>query len=69
MPAVAEAEGRITADAMYTLGEISQRMKLGTHALRMARRAGLPVRYIGRRGFVLGKDLIAYVEASGRDQK
>jgi hypothetical protein len=62
-------EGRITADSVYTLAEIQQRLGLGVHAIRMARRAGLPERYIGRRGFVLGKDLIAYIESSAKSKK
>ena len=63
------AEGRITADSMYTLDEIRERMKLGTHALRVARRDGLPVRYIGRRGYVLGADLIEYVRGNAKTDK
>lgn len=63
---VASAAGVVTADALYTLPEIKERLKLGPHALRMARRAGLKVRRIGRRGYVLGRDLIAFIETSGK---
>lgn len=58
--------GIISADSLYTLAEIQERLKLGPHALRMARRAGLKVRRIGRRGYVLGKDIISFIEASGK---
>ncbi len=54
------AAGEISADGMYTLSEIRVRLGLGTYALREARRRGLPVRKIGRRCYVLGKDLLDY---------
>jgi hypothetical protein len=57
--------GEIHADSMYTLSEIHARLGLGTYALRQARKQGLPVRKIGRRSFVLGKDLLSFV-AGGR---
>ncbi|MCE5268287.1 MAG: helix-turn-helix domain-containing protein [Planctomycetaceae bacterium] len=52
--------GEIHADGMYTLAEIRARLGLGTYALREARRHGLPVRKIGRRSYVLGKDILAF---------
>ena len=55
--------GFVRADELYTLSEVQMRLKLGDAAMRRARRAGLRVRKIGRRGFVLGKDLLAYVES------
>ena len=66
---MAQAEttlGHISADQMYTLDEIKRRLGLGVAAMRQARRNGLAVRYIGRRGYVLGKDILAYVESSAR---
>jgi hypothetical protein len=64
-PAVA---GEISADGMYTLAEIQTRLGLGTHALREARRHGLPVRRIGRRSYVLGKDFLAFAAGRKTDQ-
>ena len=61
-----EAPGLIQADCLYTLDEIKQRLRLGQHALRSARRDGLRVRRIGRRGYVLGRELIQYVESVGQ---
>ena len=58
-----QVRGLITSDAMYTLDEIRDRLKLGQSAMRQARRAGLKVRRIRRRGYVLGRDLLAYVES------
>ena len=54
------AAGEISADGMYTLAEIRARLGLGTYALREARRRGLPVRKIGRRSYVLGKDILDF---------
>jgi len=55
-----DVSGEIHADGMYTLAEIRARLGLGTYALREARRHGLPVRKIGRRSYVLGKDILNY---------
>lgn len=63
-----EAPGHISGDCLYTLSEIQERLKLGQHAMRQARRAGLPVRRIGRRAYVLGRDVMEFVE-SGADRK
>ena len=56
-----DAPGHITGDALYTLDEIRERLRLGDHAMRQARRAGLKVRRIGRRGYVLGSDVIEFI--------
>ena len=60
--------GAIADNELYTLAEIQERLKLGQHALRQARRAGLPVRRIGRRGYVLGSDVLAFVESTTRQR-
>ena len=54
--------GEISADRLYTLQEIENRLGLGRAAMRTARRQGLRVRRIGRRGYVLGRDMIDYVD-------
>lgn len=59
------AAGEISADGMYTLAEIRARLGLGTYALRKARRHGLPVRKIGRRSYILGKDILAFAANGG----
>lgn len=64
LPKRPDAPGQVTADAIYTLEEIQRRLGLGAHAMRAARRAGLRVRRIGRRGYVLGRDVLAFIEAS-----
>ena len=61
-----DAPGHITADSLYTLAEIQDRLKLGQHAMRQARRAGLKVRRIGRRAFVLGRDVMAFIDSAAK---
>jgi len=61
-----DSPGCVASDCIYTLAEIRARLKLGQHAIRQARRAGLRVHRIGRRAFLLGRDLIAFVEATGK---
>ena len=45
------------------LSELAARLGLGVSAVRMARRQGLKIRKIGRTKFVLGKDLVAFLES------
>ncbi len=59
-----EERGHIEADSIYTLDAIKWHLGLGGHAMRVAQRKGLRARRIGRRKFVLGRDLIAYIEAA-----
>jgi len=59
--------GEISADGMYTLAEIRRRLGLGIYAMREARRQGLPVRKIGRRSYVLGRDVLDYAAGARRE--
>ena len=56
--------GHISRDEVYTLDEIKKRLGLSSYALRQARRNGLNVRYVGRRGFIAGQDAMTYIERS-----
>lgn len=58
----ADSSGAISSYEIYTLDEIDRRLGLGKTALRTARRRGLQVRRIGRKAFVLGRDLIDYLD-------
>lgn len=58
----ADSLGHVSADSLYTLAEIQKRLKLGDHALRQARRRGLKVRRIGRRAYLLGRDIIEFID-------
>jgi len=61
------AEGTaISAQEMYTLEEVRRRLGIGSDAMRMHRRRGLPVRQIGQRRVVLGDELIAWVRDEQR---
>lgn len=54
--------GVISANAAYSLQQVQDRFGLGPGALRTARRKGLLVRRIGSRSFILGKDMLDYIE-------
>jgi hypothetical protein len=62
----ANKPGEITRDAAYTLDELNARLGVGKGALRQARRQGLTVRRIGRRSYVLGKDVIDWLERTAK---
>ena len=46
----------IRVDVVYPLAEFMQRARLDKSAMRTARRRGLRVRYVGRRGYVSGAE-------------
>ena len=58
-------QGAILLDALYRLDEAAARMGWGAHALRAARRRGLRVHRSGKRGYITGKDLLAFVTQEG----
>jgi hypothetical protein len=61
--------GAVRADEVYTLAEFMRRLAFTSATLRSARRAGLPVYYANKRGFVLGRDWINYVLKSSGHQE
>ena len=62
MAAATKKPGVIDANSLYTLDEVHQRLGLGKAALRTARRQGLVVKRIGRRGYVRGSDLLSWFD-------
>jgi hypothetical protein len=54
--------GVVSTTAIYSLDALKDRLEISDTWLRTARRRGLRVRYAGKRGFVLGSDLAAYLE-------
>ena len=58
----------IEPQVLYSLNEAMVRTGLGKSAFRQARRSGLPVRYVSKRGYVLGKDLIDWVVTNSKQQ-
>lgn len=61
-------QGVVRQDDLYTLTEFKRRVGLSDGALRKARRSGLRVSYAHRRGYVLGRDWIDYVQSHDPDQ-
>lgn len=57
--------GAILPDALYRLDEAAARMGWGAHALRAARRRGLKVHRSGKRGYIVGRDLLSHVVEGG----
>lgn len=53
--------GVISEHETYTLEEFLARMNWGRHAMRQARRGGLEVRYIASRGYVSGREAVAFI--------
>lgn len=52
----------IEADVAYSLPEFERRTQLGKAAMREARRAGLKIRQVGSRRFVLGSDWLEHLK-------
>lgn len=53
--------GEIRGDCAYDLQQVKNRLGLGTAAIRTARRKGLIVRKVGRKSFILGADILEYL--------
>ncbi len=59
--------GEIVPGNLYTLSELSARLRLGSWGLRRARRAGLRVMRYGGRGFVVGSDVIEFLRQQSKE--
>jgi DNA-binding FadR family transcriptional regulator len=57
-----EAPGVINAAECYTLAELMRRFGLTKSGLRQARRDGLVLRRWGKRTYVTGADVLAFLE-------
>lgn len=53
--------GTIRSDELYRFDEAAARLGWGDQALRAARRRGLKVHRSGKRNYVLGRDLLAFI--------
>ncbi len=69
MTAFAIPTGRIAGDEVVTLDFLKNEMGMGQAALREARRKGLKIRYVGKRGFCIGSDLIDFIRSEGKTEK
>ncbi len=52
--------GVVEPGRLYLCSEVRSRLRLGDHAFRSMRRAGLRVIYSGNQAYLLGDDVIAY---------
>jgi hypothetical protein len=64
---LANIPGFVKDGECYTLDELQSRLQLGRAAWRTARQHGLPVRLVGRRKLVLGRDVLAWLESQPLD--
>jgi len=56
----------IEPEAIYPLALFEKLSGLGRDGLRVARRQGLTVRYLGGRGYIRGRDFGDYLDRHGR---
>lgn len=54
--------GVVREGELYTLVEVRRRLGVSQAGLRVMRRSGLRVARFGKRGYVLGRDVIAFIE-------
>ena len=59
----------IRPEFLYPIESAKTNLGWKATAMRNARRAGLPVRYVSGRGYVLGKDIIAHIATHGKESK
>ena len=59
----------IDPDCLYPLPNAKAILGWGAHAMRLARRNGLVVKYIAGRGYVKGSDIIEHIEEHGKTSK
>lgn len=59
--------GVISENETYTLEEFQARMNWGRHAMRQARRGGLQVRYVASRGYVSGREAMAFIATASTE--
>jgi hypothetical protein len=60
--------GVIVSDALYRADELKARMGWKDAAFRAACRKGLKVHRVGKRAFVTGSDIIAFVTGNGGER-
>ena len=65
----AEHCGEIQGHILYCLDRFKAITGFGQYALREARKKGLRVQYVGKRGYILGRDFHEFVARNGRAQR
>lgn len=61
---ISGGQGVIRSNCAYTLEACGRLFGIGRPAIRAARQQGLKVKRIGKRRFILGKDLIEFIESA-----
>ena len=69
MPSTSHSPGLIEPGTLYELNEAMSRTGWGRTSFRTARRQGLRVKYAGRKAYVLGSDLIDFIQNNGRNER
>lgn len=64
-----EHPGTIDPNLLYSLEAFKRATGWTAAAVRQARRDGMPVRYVGRQCWVLGRDFIEHVTTRGKTEK
>jgi len=67
-PSPPTGRGPIEADAIYPVATFLRRLGIGRHSLTAMRRAGLPVRFIGRRAMVDGQEALEFLRQVWRSE-
>ena len=67
--AISPNEGVIIPDRLYTFEAFQRTTGVGRAGLSEAKKQGLEVRYFGRKGYVLGADIIAFIKTNGKTSR
>lgn len=63
-----KSPGYIAPGHVYVADEVRSRLRIGAWAWRSMRRAGLRVRYVGGRAYVLGDDVIEFFKTQSHQR-
>jgi hypothetical protein len=66
--ALPASQGVVSTANVYTLDALKDRLGISDAWLRTARRRGLPVRYAGKRGFIIGSEFARYLEQQREEE-
>jgi len=61
--------GPVEAEALYPLNSFMRRLGIGRHSLTAMRRKGLPVRLIGTRMFIDGREALDFLRRYWADEE
>ena len=61
--------GMIEPDVLYALPEARRRLGWGKKGMQLARQRGLNVSYAGKNGYVVGRDIIEFIQSPAGQSK